>query len=64
MNTRKIILLLIVVLCYVIVMSHNTMKVHYKDGTKQDIFLSEIDSVTFMEQDHECIQSDCRIVII
>lgn len=37
-------------LCCVSLMAQNTMRVHYKDGTEQDIFLSQIDSVTFVEK--------------
>ncbi len=29
-------------------MAQNTMRVHYKDGTKQDIAISQVDSVTFV----------------
>lgn len=36
-------------LCCVSLMAQNAMRVHYKDGTEQDIFLSQIDSVTFVE---------------
>ena len=37
-------------LCSVSLMAQNAMRVHYKDGTEQDIFLSQIDSVTFVEK--------------
>lgn len=31
-------------------MAQNTMRVHFKDGTKQDVTISQIDSVTFVEK--------------
>lgn len=31
-------------------MAQNTMRVHYKNGTEQDILISEVDSVTFVEK--------------
>lgn len=33
------------------IVAQNTMRIHYKDGTEQDIFISQIDSITFVEKD-------------
>lgn len=38
-------------LCSVSLMAQNAMRVHYKDGTEQDILLSQIDSVTFTDKE-------------
>ena len=38
-------------LCSVTLMAQNTMRVHYKYGTKQDISVSQIDSVTFVDKE-------------
>lgn len=48
MNRTKSILALL--LFSVTLMAQNTMRVHYKDGTEQDIFISQIDSVTFVDK--------------
>jgi hypothetical protein len=37
-------------LCSVSLMAQNAMRVHYNDGTEQDIFLSQVDSITFVEK--------------
>ena len=37
-------------LCSVSLMAQNAMRVHYNDGTERDIFLSQIDSITFVEK--------------
>jgi hypothetical protein len=31
-------------------MAQNTMRLHYKDGTEQDISISQIDSITFVDK--------------
>lgn len=38
--------------CILPIASQNTMRIHYKDGTAQDIFISQIDSITFVEKDN------------
>lgn len=36
------------------IVAQNTMRINYKDGTEQDISISQIDSITFVEKDsHE-----------
>ena len=45
------ILFLAMLLCSTSLAAQNTMRVHYKDGTEQDIFVSHIDSVTFVDKD-------------
>ena len=37
--------------CTLPIAAQNTMRIHYKDGTEQDIFISQIDSITFVEKD-------------
>lgn len=40
------------VLCYSFpIVAQNTMRIHYKDGTEQDIAISQVDSITFVEKD-------------
>lgn len=34
------------------IVSQNTMRIHYKDGTEQDIAISQVDSITFVEKDN------------
>ena len=33
------------------IVAQNTMRIHYKDGSEQDISISQIDSITFVEKD-------------
>lgn len=33
------------------IVAQNTMRIHYKDGTEQDIYISQIDSITFVKKD-------------
>ena len=41
------------VLCHSVpIVAQNTMRIHYKDGTAQDISISQIDSITFVEKDN------------
>ena len=42
---------LALLLCSITLMAQNTMRVHYKDGTEQDISTSQIDSLTFVDAD-------------
>ena len=49
MNRRRFRFVIITLLCSVSLMAQNTMRVHYNDGTRQDIPISRIDSVTFIE---------------
>ena len=51
MNKLRIIFKLSLLLCSVPLMAQNTMRIHYKDGTKQDISISQIDSVTFVDKE-------------
>lgn len=37
--------------CILPIAAQNTMRIHYKDGTEQDISISQIDSITFVEKD-------------
>jgi len=37
-------------ICSITLMAQNTMRVHYKDGTEQDISISQIDSITFVDK--------------
>lgn len=47
---KETVLILSLLVCGVSVMAQNTMRVHYKDGGDQDISISQIDSVTFLEK--------------
>ncbi len=47
---KRFIYIFILLLCSVTLMAQNTMRVHYKDGTNQDITISQVDSVTFVEK--------------
>ena len=49
-----ILFIIALVLCYgVPIVSQNTMRIYYKDGTEQDIAISQIDSITFVEKDSQ-----------
>lgn len=50
MKFRKFIIIVVLLLCCLSLVAQNTMRVHYKDGTEQDILISEVDSVTFIEK--------------
>lgn len=42
------------ILCHSIpIVSQNTMRIHYKDETDQDIAISQVDSITFVEKDSQ-----------
>lgn len=43
--------LIAMLICSVTLMAQNTMRVHYKDYTKQDISISQIDSITFVDKE-------------
>lgn len=45
----KIAYTLALLLCTVSLVAQNTMRIHYKDGTEQDIAIARLDSVTFVE---------------
>ncbi len=47
----KVCLILSLLLCNVILVAQNTMRVHYKDGREQDISIEQVDSVTFVKGD-------------
>ena len=52
MNNRlKMGLITVMLFCSAAVMAQNAMRIHYKDGTEQDIPIAQIDSVTFVEQE-------------
>ena len=51
MNKLRIISILALLFCSGSLMAQNTMRIHYKDGTKQDISISQIDSVTFVDKE-------------
>lgn len=44
-------LTLALLLCSVTLMAQNTMRIHYKDGTEQDISIPQVDSVTFINKE-------------
>lgn len=42
------------ILCHSIpIVAQNTMRIHYKDGAEQDIAISQIDRITFLEKDSQ-----------
>ena len=49
MKIKQFISLFFLLLCSGSHVAQNTMRVHYKNSTEQDILISEIDSVTFVE---------------
>lgn len=51
MSRRKNGILLALMLCSTILLAQSAMRVHYKDGTKLDVPITQIDSVTFVEKD-------------
>ncbi len=51
MNGQRTKCLYALLLCCVTIMAQNTMRVHYKDGTEQDISFSQVDSVTFVDKE-------------
>ena len=51
MNRRRNGILLALMLCSTILMAQNAMRIHYKDGTEQDIRISQIDSVSFVNNE-------------
>jgi hypothetical protein len=51
MNRQRTKSILALLLCSVALMAQNTMRVHYKDCTVQDISISQIDSVTFVDKE-------------
>ena len=50
MKIKQFISLFFLLLCSGSHVAQNTMRVHYKNGTEQDILISEVDSVTFVEK--------------
>ena len=50
MKFKQFISISILLLCSGSHVAQNTMRVHYKNGTEQDILISEVDSVTFVEK--------------
>ncbi len=51
MNGQRTKCMFALLLCSVTIMAQNTMRVHYKDGTEQDISFSQVDSVTFVDKE-------------
>ena len=51
MNRQRTIHILALLLCSATLMAQNTMRVHYKDGREQDISITQIDSVTFVDRE-------------
>ena len=53
---RKIVIILfcfaLLFCCTLPIATQNTMRIHYKDGTEQDISILQIDSITFVEKDN------------
>lgn len=41
--------------------AQNTMRIHYKDGSEQDISISQIDSITFVEKDNYDEEEDVSL---
>lgn len=50
MNLKKNIAIVFLLLISISLAAQNAMRVHYKDGKEQDILISEVDSVTFVEK--------------
>ena len=51
------------VLCYSIpTVAQNTMRIHYKDGTEQDIPISKVDSITFVEKEHHNEEENVTLI--
>lgn len=50
MTLRRKIAFICLLLCNVTLEAQNTMRVHYKDGTIQDMSISQIDSLTFVDK--------------
>lgn len=52
---RKSVTILFIIalaLCHsIMIVSQNTMRIHYKDGTEQDIAISQVDNITFVEKE-------------
>lgn len=49
----SILFIIFMMLWYIVpIVAQNTMRIHYKDGTEQDISISQIDSITFVEKDN------------
>ena len=51
MKIKWFISIIILLLCSGSLIAQNTMRVHYKDGSMQDISITEVDSVTFVTKD-------------
>ena len=51
MNRKQIIVVVVLLLLCANIMAQNAMRMHYKDGTKLDVPITQIDSVTFVEKD-------------
>ena len=49
-NVKRRIAIVVLLLSSISLAAQNAMRVHYKNGTEQDILLSEIGSVTFLEK--------------
>ena len=51
------------VLCYSFpIVAQNTMRIHYKDGTEQDIAISQVDSITFVEKDSDDEEKNVTLI--
>ena len=50
MNVKKNIAIVFLLLISISLAAQNAMRVHYKDGKEQEILISEVDSVTFVEK--------------
>lgn len=62
---RKSVMILFIIalpLCYCVpIVAQNTMRIHYKDGTEQDIAISQVDSITFVEKDSRDEEEDVTL---
>lgn len=58
-----ILFIIALVLCYSIpIVSQNTMRIHYKNGTEQDIAISQVDSITFVEKDSDDEEKNVTLI--
>lgn len=47
--------------CTLPIAAQNTMRIHYKDGSEQNISISQIDSITFVEKDNYDEEEDVKL---
>ncbi len=54
---KKVVLALSLLICSVASMAQNTMRMYYKGGDIQDVYLSRIDSVTFINKEEPEVEA-------